>query len=124
MILSAAVSLPPQHLAATKVGARSVTLQWQLPDLLNTDLLYFEVQVTRKLDADSSPEADPEPVRAHAACELPVYEYTVGDLKPASSYSVAVMCGWGGSPARVDVTTLSEDEDRENAVVPTELPSE
>lgn len=54
--------------------------------------------------------------------ELPMYEHTVLGLQPDASYSVAVRCGWNGQPARLDVTTLPDDQENQVSGQPTGSP--
>ena len=61
---------------------------------------------------------DSEPVRVHVDREQAMYEHRLPDLQPATAYSVLVSCGFRGQPARLDITTLSDQE--ANTVLPTD----
>ncbi|KAK3919893.1 Tenascin, partial [Frankliniella fusca] len=46
---------PPQLLSVKGRSAKSAVLQWQLPDVLDADLLYFEIVVSPKRGASGPP---------------------------------------------------------------------
>lgn len=108
------VSEPPEDLKVDAVDTQSANVSWRLPSLLNTDLTYFEVAVTRHVRPDEEsfedheePDADPE--RIPVSEERAVYLHSLQGLQPDASYIVIVSIGYGGRPARLEFTTLSTD---------------
>lgn len=114
----ATLSAAPEPVESLEVvpGPRSLQLRWHLPRHLHGDLLHFVLaaRVVRGLGSESQEQLHiPDPVVPPLLVpqELPVYETSIADLHPATTYNVSVRClgsGGLGSPATTLVTTTEE----------------
>lgn len=95
---------PPQDLRVKETRQRSVVLEWQLPDLLNSDLHSFDLVVSPVRGASSPPRR----FELKVAEEKQWYTFTVDELQPGAVYEVEVRCGWKGDMVRAQFVTLSE----------------
>ncbi|XP_034241625.1 tyrosine-protein kinase receptor Tie-1-like [Thrips palmi] len=93
---------PPQLLSVKDRSAKSAVLQWQLPDVLNADLHYFEIVVSPKRGASGPPRR----IEVGVTEEKLWYESTVTGLVPDGVYSVMVRCGWNGESAQLEINSI------------------
>ncbi|XP_050437857.1 tenascin-like [Adelges cooleyi] len=100
----------PGNLRATLIGSNNITLQWDIPWILNGLLKSFIVttEEVTALDMETCCASLPD-VEINVSKEVPTYNCTLTNLKPGSTYSIGVLSktSWYGLAKRIFVTTLS-----------------
>ncbi|XP_050420134.1 uncharacterized protein LOC126833055 [Adelges cooleyi] len=99
----------PGNLRATLIGSNNITLEWDIPWILNGVLKSFIVNTEEitALDMETCCASLPA-VYINVTHEIPTYNCTLTDLKPGSTYSIGVLSktSWYGQAKRIFVTTL------------------
>ncbi|XP_050442627.1 tenascin-like [Adelges cooleyi] len=102
----------PGNLKTTHVGAKSVSLEWDIPWMLNGVLRSFIINAEEvsAIDVDSCCVSLPV-MELQVTEELPTYNYTIVNLRPGSTYTIGVLAknSWYGQAKKIYVTTLLLD---------------
>lgn len=100
----------PENLRTTDVGSTYISLEWDIPWILNGILKSFIVNTEEISSKDIDKCCDSKPdVEIPITEELPTYNCTINNLKPGSTYSIGVLSKTSlyGQTNRIHVTTLS-----------------
>ncbi|XP_050436297.1 uncharacterized protein LOC126843040 [Adelges cooleyi] len=99
----------PGNLRSSYVGPTNVTLEWDIPWMLNGVLKAFIINIEEisAMDADKCCTSLPT-MELQVTEETPFYNYTIANLRPGSTYSIEVMSktSWYGQAKKIQVTTL------------------
>ncbi|XP_060851896.1 uncharacterized protein LOC132930188 isoform X2 [Rhopalosiphum padi] len=99
----------PENLRTTDVGSTYISLEWDIPWILNGVLKSFIVNIEEISSQDIEKCCDSKPdLEVPVTEELPTYNCTVQDLKPGSTYSIGVLSKTSsyGQTSKIHVKTV------------------
>lgn len=101
---------PPTELKITDIGNTFISLQWDIPWIFNGILKMFIINVEEISYENLSVFSPVQTTEYPISKEVPSYNYTLENLNPGSTYSIAVISVsnslWYSLPSRILTTTL------------------
>ncbi|XP_050434058.1 uncharacterized protein LOC126841533 [Adelges cooleyi] len=101
----------PGNLRSSFIGDTDITLEWDIPWMLNGVLKVFIINTEEISAVDLNSCCNSLPTaELQVTEEMPTYNYTINNLKPGSTYSIEVLSKttWHGQAKKIQVTTLSD----------------